>query len=563
MASFSTSFDGSENPLSESSAFATVSGWGNVKKVSGVALATTAATHSLAQYVGQTFGDNQYAKAFNINDSYGGNDLISVATRTQSDGSGYYLAYRKGLNRVVLYKDTGPASLSELNEWVITPASNASIMLVSRGFRHSIYYNDVLQAVYWEDTYHDGKPAIHFYADGAITDESVGDFECGDEPITDTVYTTFAGTENPLSESSRWAPVLNETGITGPRWYGGLQKGSGKAYGLSSTAGANYCSFLRGSFNDDQYAAIACDAQVWAGVATRVQDNRGECYLAVYWQVADSSDSGDPTTANRIRLYRYDRTNTDATEGYFHVLARATPVQTIGSTIILELMSVGNRHQVFIRSGASAIEATRELVIDYDASSDSRKYHGGTPGCAALGNTTNIYDFWCDAPRHYGYVGSGGFLFGGAATTHGPKPPYSVLDVVPAWPLTHTIAFDGYIADFGDGFEQRVNFSAARSRANGVGGVSSYKGRNQFTLQFKTMDYAGAAADLWSFYQARHAGLDAFYIYNLPDEAAGIDSTGFATTGRYLVRFKDQNLSREKFMLKLYNSRLDLIEVTS
>jgi hypothetical protein len=136
----------------------------------------------------------------------------------------------------------------------------------------------------------------------------------------------------------------------------------------------------------------------------------------------------------------------------------------------------------------------------------------------------------------------------------------AVLQLAPTWPLIHSLEMDNHIADYGDGFEQRVNFNTAYSRANGEGGVTTYKGRNRFTLKCTVKDFAGEAAYLWAFYQARSGPLDAFYLYNCPDERATADATGIATAGRYLVRFAAR-LTRERFRLALYNYGLELIEV--
>src|SRR5579884_3007318 len=77
------------------------------------------------------------------------------------------------------------------------------------------------------------------------------------------------------------------------------------------------------------------------------------------------------------------------------------------------------------------------------------------------------------------------FTTGGSGTSNGVFLP------IAGWPLVHDIDVDNYIADFGDGFEQRANFNLAYTRADGEGTVTSYKGRNRFTLNFTSMDFAG------------------------------------------------------------------------
>jgi len=137
-----------------------------------------------------------------------------------------------------------------------------------------------------------------------------------------------------------------------------------------------------------------------------------------------------------------------------------------------------------------------------------------------------------------------------------------VLQLLPTWPLTHALELDTFIADFGDGFEQRINFNTAGdARADGEGGLTAYKGRNRFTLKCTVKDFDGEAAYLWAFYKARVGTLEPFFLYNIPDERATADPSGADPHGRYLVRFADAKLSREKFTLRLYNYGLALVEV--
>lgn len=148
--------------------------------------------------------------------------------------------------------------------------------------------------------------------------------------------------------------------------------------------------------------------------------------------------------------------------------------------------------------------------------------------------------------------------------------PGPTLDPIPVftlplnYPVTHTLTFVNYIADFGDMNEQRVGKNVAYIRADGEGQVTEYGGRNTFGINLNRKSYFNAEPtrvvnQLWAFYKARKAGLEQFYFYN-PVEAVP-DPTGIATVGRYLVRFQDQGLSREQIIWKLFNSAVNLIEV--
>ncbi len=136
-----------------------------------------------------------------------------------------------------------------------------------------------------------------------------------------------------------------------------------------------------------------------------------------------------------------------------------------------------------------------------------------------------------------------------------------IFPLIANWPLDHDLAVLNIVSDFGDGFELRANLNLAHTRADGMGGVTSYKGQNKFTLQLNTRDFAGDALILWAFYKHMLGNVIAFYFYAVPSERSTIDFTGADTTGRYLVRFLDPSLSRENFTTKLYNQTLSLLEV--
>lgn len=147
----------------------------------------------------------------------------------------------------------------------------------------------------------------------------------------------------------------------------------------------------------------------------------------------------------------------------------------------------------------------------------------------------------------------------GVAIARGVAP--RVFPLIANWPLDHDIAVLNLVTDFGDGYELRENLNLPYTRADGFGTLAAYGGQNKFTLQLKTRTFAGDAKLLWSFYKARKGNLESFYFYNVPDERATIDLTGADTHGRYLVRFNDPSLSREKFTLLLFNHALTVIEV--
>lgn len=134
-------------------------------------------------------------------------------------------------------------------------------------------------------------------------------------------------------------------------------------------------------------------------------------------------------------------------------------------------------------------------------------------------------------------------------------------------PLTIGKSMETVMVSFGDGYEQRGIKSQAYTHADGKGGVTSHRGRWQFEISLTAISQANAnpAAEvnkLWDFYTAVNGNVNAFYFYN-PIEAPVIDLSGASTTGRYLVRFRDNIASLEAFMLQVHRGKLALIEVQS
>jgi hypothetical protein len=144
-------------------------------------------------------------------------------------------------------------------------------------------------------------------------------------------------------------------------------------------------------------------------------------------------------------------------------------------------------------------------------------------------------------------------------------PTDTFPDIPIRYSLTHEIEFSGYIADMGDGFEQRVNKNVAWTHADGEGNAGvSYKGRNHFTITLDHLQHINEASPihsanlLWNFYKDKLGSFEAFFFYN-PVE----NPTKIGTAGKYLMRFLDNKLSRELFILNLFRAGIGLIEVRS
>jgi phage-related protein len=142
----------------------------------------------------------------------------------------------------------------------------------------------------------------------------------------------------------------------------------------------------------------------------------------------------------------------------------------------------------------------------------------------------------------------------------------AVFNIRLTWPVVHELVYSTHVFDFGDGYEQRINLNSSWGpRANGEGGLIAYRGRNIFRLTMNAQEYQSnnafkEANKHWNFFKARLGGYDPFYFYN-PVERGQPDITGTDQTGRYLVRYRQQNLTREQFMLQYFRSQIELIEV--
>jgi len=147
-----------------------------------------------------------------------------------------------------------------------------------------------------------------------------------------------------------------------------------------------------------------------------------------------------------------------------------------------------------------------------------------------------------------------------------------------AYPLEHTLDVDAIVNDYGGGYEQRIVTDIARSRANGIGGTSTYVGRNRFRIGIPRLQTTDAAAAgtidnsitaLWTFYRDRFYSAtdgvkwEAFYWYNPYEQPTTSNWDGVVTVGRYLVRFAQPSLTRTHFVYCLASFDLELVEVVA
>lgn len=322
-----------------------------------------------------------------------------------------------------------------------------------------------------------------------------------------------------------------------------------------------------------------------AGAASGYLVNNGAGYAAGTTAVAIDTGSGSFAAGELIKFG-------SGASGYFGTY---TVVSHIGSTLTFK---TADQDAPFSQAGGLDEFVPDNTPIVYVA-----RMTGGYPAIATGQSDAIQHEWWSNNLSGEWLLGSGGITMGGAAdkswtkayspsggivtggsagvskskdympsggmVIDGTAPavlvssgyPASVFPLMGTWPMEHTLVLENLVTDFGDGYELRANFDLASSRADGEGGLTSYKGRNRFKVKLNAMDYDDEAKALWAFYKARRGPTVAFYFYNAPDERATIDMSGVDSHGRYLVRFTETYLTREKFTLSLYTCGIELTEV--
>jgi len=175
-------------------------------------------------------------------------------------------------------------------------------------------------------------------------------------------------------------------------------------------------------------------------------------------------------------------------------------------------------------------------------------------------------------------------------------PIFPVTTVVV--PATHSLRVDAVVHNFGAMQEQRIVTDLAYTRADGMGGVTKYVGRNRFTVKYPRVPWDNSPRSEnalledefkkgWEFFQDSFYDSSAdtiqwnpFYWYNKMENDALVTWTGSDvpgggphtngrgetvtnTTGRYLVRWNEPMMSVQQFQQCFFEFGLDLIEVSA
>lgn len=166
MALASSTFDGSENPLSEGGNWFSGQGlFADLKKVTGTAQATVVETECAARWVASNFQGDQFSQATLI--AWGGDsgEGVSVMTRIQSDTDGSCYLIFSGANYSLLRAVDNGVSLSFISLFAtgILPVVNDVIRLESFSSMHRVILNGKVIGGATDIVHTSGQPGIHVF----------------------------------------------------------------------------------------------------------------------------------------------------------------------------------------------------------------------------------------------------------------------------------------------------------------------------------------------------------------------------------------------------------------
>jgi esterase/lipase superfamily enzyme len=156
---FSSSFNGAEEPLSENGMWDTPGSWCTLKKNNGV---YTTDTDCAARLVTPVLGGDQFAEITYDQDP-GTGSWVGVMTRIQGhgNGSGYLAIVYDGQVRLYRADDSGLLNFRSLaaaqTQIGVAPRR---LRLESEGITHRVYFNGVLMLSFTDGTYSAGQPGV-------------------------------------------------------------------------------------------------------------------------------------------------------------------------------------------------------------------------------------------------------------------------------------------------------------------------------------------------------------------------------------------------------------------
>ncbi len=200
MATATSSFTGSENPLSEGSAWSCGQGeFDTVEKVSGVVRAVPVFWYGVARYAASTFDDDHFSE-ITLKAPSGGGVKATAGALTRLDNSGtastcYTAFHARSADQVTISRIDNDVTVNALGAAfsVSAYADGDLLRLESSGGTHTLVYNNVSQGSRSDSTYlTGGNPGIIVeFAEDAIDAWYGGDLggiiaELGQTSETDT-----------------------------------------------------------------------------------------------------------------------------------------------------------------------------------------------------------------------------------------------------------------------------------------------------------------------------------------------------------------------------------------
>jgi hypothetical protein len=179
LASYSTSFATTENPLSDGSKWTTSTGDFNLNATGGTVRPADAA-QTCTMYVNSTglptVSGNQFAQATIV--AHGGAQNGSVMTRAQGDRT-YYLWGANSATTFELYRRSEGGGFTALGTVTQSWVANDVVRLESDGSNHRCYINAVLKQTINNTVITGGRPGIHMY-DDTPANTQLDSYSCGD-----------------------------------------------------------------------------------------------------------------------------------------------------------------------------------------------------------------------------------------------------------------------------------------------------------------------------------------------------------------------------------------------
>jgi hypothetical protein len=216
MASYQSSFTGTENPLLELGAWLQPGAWQLLQKSTG-AFVTLGASNSGMMLTGTVIGNAQFSEV-TFTGTPTAADWYGCMTRIQSKANGSCYVVIQFSGAAILYKcvDTGTLAFTQLGTGAVTPnAGTNTLHLESSGNNHTVKFNGVtLYTVSGEASFPSGSVGLSVYDADGSGGSVIASFNGGDIGSSDTIPLPLATTryENASPLAAHTTAAMNTTG---------------------------------------------------------------------------------------------------------------------------------------------------------------------------------------------------------------------------------------------------------------------------------------------------------------------------------------------------------------